>query len=84
MKNIVGYRVREIRLSQKPPLTQDELAVRLQLDGWRIQRGTLAKIESNIRQVTDIEVMRLAKASSVSPEQLPSGVMFDKLVKTQR
>jgi hypothetical protein len=61
MKNIVGKRVQEARHKFKPPLSQEALAVRLELDGWKISRGTLSKIEAGIRQVTDFEVMALAK-----------------------
>jgi HTH-type transcriptional regulator, cell division transcriptional repressor len=73
MMNIVGRRVQEARLKFTPPLSQEELAARLQLNGWKISRGTLAKIESGIRQVTDIEVMALSKTLKVSADWL-----FDK------
>lgn len=73
MMNIVGKRVQEARLKFTPPLSQEELAARLELNGWRISRGTLAKIESGVRQVTDIEVMALSKALKVSADWL-----FDK------
>lgn len=54
------------RLRHKPRLTQQALAVRLQLSGWDIERSGVAKIEAGIRQVTDIEVFHLAKALEVS------------------
>jgi HTH-type transcriptional regulator, cell division transcriptional repressor len=73
MMNIVGKRVQEARLKFTPPLSQEELAARLELNGWRISRGTLAKIESGVRQVTDIEVMAFSKALKVSADWL-----FDK------
>lgn len=73
MMNIVGRRVQEARLKFTPPLSQEELAARLELNGWKISRGTLAKIESGVRQVTDIEVMALSKALKVSADWL-----FDK------
>jgi len=64
VKNIVGSQVRLARKQLK--MTQDELAVRLQLDGWDVSRSGVAKIEIGIRQVTDVEVVRLAKALHVS------------------
>lgn len=54
MKNIVGKKVQEVRKKFKPPLSQDELATRLELEGWKISRGTLAKIESGVREVTQM------------------------------
>ncbi len=40
MENIVGKRVQEARQKFRPPLSQEALAVRLELDGWKISRGT--------------------------------------------
>ena len=73
MMNIVGKRVQEARLKFTPPLSQEELAARLELNGWKISRGTLAKIEAGVRQVTDIEIMALSKTLKVSADWL-----FDK------
>ena len=73
----MGKRVQEARLKFKPPLSQEELAARLQLDGWKISRGTLSKIEAGIRQVTDFEVMILARTLKVSPEWLLDKQVFD-------
>jgi len=63
--NIIGKRVKLARIQHKPRLTQDDLATRLQLDGWNISRAGVAKIELGLRQVTDIEVVRLANALDV-------------------
>jgi transcriptional regulator with XRE-family HTH domain len=70
MQNIVGKRVQEARLNFKPPLSQEELAVRLELDGWKSSRVTVAKIEAGTRRVTDFEVLALAKALKVSADWL--------------
>jgi transcriptional regulator with XRE-family HTH domain len=67
MQNIVGNRVRLARSLRNPKLTQEELATLLQLLDWQIDRGGVAKIESGIRQVTDIEVVKLAKALQIKP-----------------
>lgn len=66
MRNIVGTRVREARYLSEKKITQADLAVRLQLQGWEIDRVGVAKIEIGLRQVTDIEVKKLAKALNVS------------------
>jgi transcriptional regulator with XRE-family HTH domain len=68
--NLVGERVRLARLDQN--MTQEDLAAKLELDGWPISRAGIAKIEIGIRKVTDIELMRLSKALKVSPNWLLS------------
>lgn len=70
MQNIVGKRVKVARLSATPQITQESLATILQLNGWEIQRSGVAKIEAGIRQVTDKEVLHLAKALKVKVEWL--------------
>jgi len=81
MKNIVGKRVQEARRKFKPPLSQEELTARLELDGWKISRGTLSKIEAGIRQVTDFEVMALARTLKVPAESLLDKQLFETLSK---
>ena len=66
--NIVGYNVKKIR--DKKGWTQDHLATKCNLLEWNISRGTLAKIESKVRRVTDIEVELLAKALDINIESL--------------
>jgi len=65
-RNIVGARVRKSRRSANPPVTQLDLVARLQILGIKIDQSGLSKIESGQRPVTDIEVVVLAKALSVS------------------
>jgi transcriptional regulator with XRE-family HTH domain len=57
-KNIVGPAVRRLRVAQG--LTQTVFTARCQVKGWDISRGTLAKIEAQIRCVSDREVEILA------------------------
>lgn len=66
MRNIVGQKVKEARKIAKPKLTQEQLAVKLQMQDWEISRAGVAKIEVGIREVTDIEVLKLAKALGVT------------------
>lgn len=84
MKNIVAKRVQEARLKFKPPLSQEELAARLELDGWKISRGTLSKIEAGLRRVADFEVLALAKTLKVSPDWLLDKELFDATLKKGR
>lgn len=66
--NIIGPRVQQIRESQG--LTQEELSARCNLIGWDISRGTLAKIEAQVRRITDDEVQLLAQALNISIAEL--------------
>ena len=62
--NVVGPQVRQLRETQK--MTQEEFTARCNIVGFNISRGTLAKIESQVRRVTDDEVALLAKDLKVS------------------
>ena len=66
--NKIGPKVRQIRESKG--LTQEQLAARCNLLEWDISRGTLAKIESRTRRVTDIEVTLLASSLKVREQKL--------------
>jgi len=62
--NIVGKKIREIRMTQG--LTQEELATACCLIGFDITRSTIAKVESQNRQITDIEIRLFAKILKVN------------------
>ncbi len=64
MRNITGSRIREARLAKH--LTQEALAARLQMLGQRHTRNTIAKIETGIRQITDIELKLLSDVLGVT------------------
>lgn len=66
--NIVGENVKKVRESKG--WTQDQLAAKCNLLKWNISRSTLAKIESKVRRVTDIEVKTLSKALEVNVKEL--------------
>lgn len=66
--NIIGPNIRKIR--EASGLTQEELAARCNLLEWDISRGTIAKIESQVRRITDIEVLLFSKALNVTPTEL--------------
>ena len=72
-RNIVGNRVCQARKATRPPITQTDLAARLQLLGMVIEQSGLSKIESGQRPVSDVEVVALAKALRVSVEWLLEG-----------
>ena len=65
-RNIIGDRVRLARKSARPSITQADLAARLQIQGLRLERVTISKIETGYREVTDVEAAAIAKALGVS------------------
>jgi len=64
-RNIIGPQVKKARLAQSTPLSQASFARILQIDGLRIDRSAIAKIETGRRPVSDIELVTIAKALSV-------------------
>jgi len=72
-RNIIADRVRKARSKFKPPITQADLAARLETLGMTIDRVSISKIESGNRFVADYEVVALAKALKVSLDWLLLG-----------
>lgn len=69
--NICSERVRLGRALQKPPITQEDLAQRLQFMGMEDMTPLIiSRIEKNQRHVCDAELRMLAKALNVSMEWL--------------
>ncbi|MBB1365972.1 helix-turn-helix transcriptional regulator [Pseudoalteromonas sp. SR44-5] len=68
--NIIGKNVKTIR--EKLGWTQEQLVAKCNLIDWQISRSTLAKVEANVRRVTDIEVLKLSTALNV-----PINHLFD-------
>ena len=69
-RNIVGKRVKEARTLHSPPLTQDQLAGKLAVEGLQLDRVAIAKIETGIRCAFDFEVRALAAALKVDTNWL--------------
>jgi DNA-binding XRE family transcriptional regulator len=67
-RNLVGLQIRRLRDQQK--LTQPMLAARCRRWGWDLSRQTLAKIETQLRWVSDFELLCLARALRVEPNDL--------------
>jgi HTH-type transcriptional regulator, cell division transcriptional repressor len=65
-RNIVGARVREARLRQRPPVSQDDLAGRLAGLGIMVDQTAISRIEKRARYVMDYEAKALAKSLKVS------------------
>lgn len=64
--NICADRVRLARALQKPPITQDELARKLQFMGMDMTPLIISRIEKNQRHVCDAELLMLSKVLGVS------------------
>ena len=67
-RNLVGPQISRLRGLQG--LTQPMLAARCRRWGWDLSRQTLAKIETQFRWVSDFELLCLARALRVEPEEL--------------
>ena len=68
MNNVVGKHVKEIR--KKQGITQEQLAIRIEMAGWQVDRFLVSKIERGDRQVSDIEAQLIAQALMVSISNL--------------
>ena len=68
--NICADRVRLGRALQKPPMTQDYLARKMQLMGMDMTPIIISRIEKNQRHVCDAELRMIAKALNVSMDWL--------------
>lgn len=68
--NICGARVRIGRALHKPPLTQEDLARKINLMGMDMTPLIVSRIEKNQRHVCDAELQMLSKALGVSMDWL--------------
>ena len=69
--NHCADRVRLGRALQKPPMTQEDLAQKIQLmGGENMTKLIISRIEKNQRHVCDGELLLMAKALGVSMEWL--------------
>lgn len=66
--NISGPRIREARV--KAGMSQEELAVRMQLAGLQMGQMAVSRIETGKRLVPDFELPLLADALGVSTDWL--------------
>jgi len=67
-KNIIGKNLKKIRLEKN--LTQNDVALKLQLEGYEFDRITILRIEKGLRFVPDYEVKLLCKVLEVPYETL--------------
>jgi transcriptional regulator with XRE-family HTH domain len=75
--NLVGPQIRQLR--SKSGLSQPALAAACQRLGWDVGRDIIARIESQVRHVTDAELLYLANALASPLEALfPGGAGISK------
>lgn len=70
MKNLVGPRIRQLRLRDTPRVTQAELAARLQVIGVDLDRSAVSRIEQGTRLITDLEITAICEALGVTVQDL--------------
>jgi transcriptional regulator with XRE-family HTH domain len=66
--NVIGPQVRKLRYRHR--WTQTKFATKLQHCGWTVSRATVAKIESRVRGVLDVQVLYLAEVLQVGIGEL--------------
>lgn len=62
-KNLISQNLIELRKANN--LSQRELAYRLQLEGYDMDKNVITRIETNQRYVTDIELVAFSKVFQV-------------------
>jgi len=63
--NLSGPRIRAARALQKPSMSQEQLAAKLELKGVPMSQAVLSKIELGTRYITDIELYEIARILDV-------------------
>ena len=69
-RNIVGPRLRELRLAANPVITLEDMAGKLAARGIQIDRSAIGRIENGRRQVLDYELKAFASALRVEAGDL--------------
>jgi predicted transcriptional regulator len=67
-KNAIGPQLMQMR--SRLGLSQEKLAAKCQLAGWDVSRDIIARIELQIRCVTDIELIKISRILHVPVDSL--------------
>lgn len=67
-RNLLGSKIKYYRLELN--MTQDEFCTKLQLEGLKIDRTMISKIESCKRELYDFEILAIAKSLNISIDSL--------------
>lgn len=68
--NICGAKIKELRKSLSPYVSQRMLVDKLQLLGLDLDKNAIQKIECGKRFVTDIEIVAFAKVFNITVDEL--------------
>ena len=68
-RNVVGKRLRLLRLAKKPQVTLEDMAGRLAARGVTLDRSAIGRIENGNRYVLDYELEALADALKTGVEE---------------
>ncbi len=77
--NVVGATSRRLRTEQR--LRQEAISAKCDVAGFTISRGTLAKIEAEIRCATDLELFVISRSLKTTVEDLYPAKMEARLRK---
>lgn len=66
--NAIGGTLRRLRNARD--WSQEDFAARCQVRGWDIDRVIVAKIESQLRAVSDWELLKLCEIVGISPNEM--------------
>ena len=72
-KNICGLKIRKLRQSLSSKTSQRQIAEKLCLIGFDVDKNVVQRIESGRRYVTDIEIKYFAELFNVSYSDLLDG-----------
>jgi transcriptional regulator with XRE-family HTH domain len=76
--NLIGPQVRSFRVQNG--WTQENLAAKLQVEGWDVSRESVAKLEARFRRAPDCELLFLAKVFAIKVADLfPANLDLKKL-----
>ena len=73
--NVSGERIKLLR--EKAHLSQEQLAVKLELSGLQLSQKSISRIEQGQRFVTDFELMKFAEILKVNAYWLLTGEESD-------
>ncbi len=69
-RNLIGGKLRKLRLAKTPEITLEDLAGRLAARGVHLDRSAIGRIENEKRYVLDYELKALADALRVNVADL--------------
>lgn len=68
--NVIGPRIRRIRLAAKTQVSQEDMSARLSRLGVMLGQSQVSAIESGRRGINDVEIIAFAKALRVPVQAL--------------